>query len=728
MTITSTAVQRHPAERFGYFMATHPRIRRVSIFWSVGHILTLWSVVAAPPAFASTMAGVLNWTGIKDTYGVPLGSYYLSVVSAGEAITEAGPDLSLNPASWARWLGNAIITGVSHDTVVSWLQAQVSFYVFMITVALWLLKFAMSSTWLYWLATWFRPLFDVLRTMLIDLWVFPICLVLALGYGAYQMMWHGRRGLGWSIILSSVAIGVIGIILVFKGDPLGELSGDHGLLYQARTLAFTAAQGALNNGSLVPGADNAANLDHLTAVTADAVLRHPLQLMNFGMIVDNVGGCGTAYSHALMAGDARGIPTSLGPTSLGPAVGVPGATGTDALPLPFIGGGDHSGPAHAMAKCGAPQALAHAQQLDFGSFAVGIGFCLLGFVFTFFICYVAYSYVMVCGAAFLNAFMALFAAGPAMIAGGPRQRAKRRIKEFFKHAFLVFAYVVYVSFAAVIILKTVAPNGYAAQVGMTHPVAQLVMIAIMSAVAIGLFWWLKKELNDHSRQDLVHAVHQVIDRARAGYDHGKEALDKGMSATQRGRDWLMDKGTSGGGGSDDGDDQPLTGQPVEGRSSVNKPSSSTGGGGAMPESLPVPGGGGGTLPASGGAVGGAAAGAGGSAASGAAAVAAPEVVAGLAVAEKLQGGRQQHSAPRSNGNGRPSSDAPPVIDANRSQHTWVPGDYGVQLPADGRTNQSASGQQRTLPPPPPPPEQPIFEADIDDYWNEPPAAGRNQQR
>ncbi|MCA2243424.1 hypothetical protein [Mycobacterium sp. WUMAC-067] len=719
MTIASTAARPHPAERFGYFMAIHPRIRRVSIFWSVGHILTLWSVVAAPPAFASTMAGVLNWTGIKDTYGVPLGSYYLSVVSAGEAITEAGPDLSINPASWARWLGNAIITGVSHDTVVSWLQAQVSFYVFMITVALWLLRFAMSSTWLYWLATWFRPLFDILRTLLIDLGVLPICLILALGYGAYQMLWHGRRGLGWSIMLSSFAIGVIGMILVFQGDPLGELSGDHGLLFQARTLAFTAAQGALNNGSLVPGADNSANLDHLTAVTADAVLRHPLQLMNFGMVVDDIGTCGTAYSKALMAGDGQMLPT-LSPTL---PTGAPGSmSATDALP--FIGGGDHSRPAHAMANCGAPQALAHAQQLDFGSFAVGIGFCVLGMIFTFFICYVAYSYVMVCGAAFLNAFMALFAAGPAMIDGKPRQRAKRRIKEFFKHAFLVFVYVLYVSFAAVIILKTVAPNGYAAQVGMTHPVAQLVMIAIMSAVAIGLFWWLKKELNDHTRQDLVHAVHQVIDQARAGYDKGHEAIDKGMAATQRGRDWLMDKGAAGGGGSDDGDEQPLTGQPVQGRSSVNKPSStSTGGGGAggLTESLPVPGGGGGALPAAGeGAAGGAAAG-------GAAAVVAPEVVAGLAVAEKVQGGRKQHSAPRGNGNGRPSPDAPPVIDANGPQHSWVPGDYGSQAPADGRTNQPANSQQRTLPPPPPPQQQPIFDTDTNDYWNEPPAPGRGQQ-
>ena len=49
----------------------------------------------------------------------------------------------------------------------------------MITLALWLLRFAMSSMWLYWLATWFRPLFDAMRQLLADLWVFPLCLTAA---------------------------------------------------------------------------------------------------------------------------------------------------------------------------------------------------------------------------------------------------------------------------------------------------------------------------------------------------------------------------------------------------------------------------------------------------------------------------------------------------------------------------------------------------------------------
>jgi len=143
-----------------------------------------------------------------------------------------------------------------------------------------------------------------------------------------------------------------------------------------------------------------------------------------------------------------------------------------------------------------------------------------------------------------------------------------------------------------------------------------------------------------------------------------------MSATQRGRDWLMEKGAADGGGSDQNDDQPLTGQPVQGRSGVNKPSASTGGGGGgLTESLPIPSGGGGTPPAR------------------------RRRHRRCSCRSRRFGGR------RCSRSGRVSSVAPPVIDATSSQHVWVPGDYGAQSPADGRTNRSGNGQQRTLPPP-----------------------------
>ncbi len=128
------------------------------------------------------MAAALNWTGITDSYGVPIGAYFLSTVDTMEALTEGGPpDVSVvDPGSWVKWGGaHALTTGLTHETVASWVQAQASCYIFLIAAVLWLLKFAMSSTWMSWLAIWFKPILEALRQLLVELHVFPICLALA---------------------------------------------------------------------------------------------------------------------------------------------------------------------------------------------------------------------------------------------------------------------------------------------------------------------------------------------------------------------------------------------------------------------------------------------------------------------------------------------------------------------------------------------------------------------
>jgi hypothetical protein len=502
-------MSRNAAEFLGYQLAVHPRLARAGTITLLSHLLAVWSVVAAPPAAAATVAGALGWTGITDSHGVPLGAYYLSVVSTSEAITQAGPGLSADPSSWARWLASAVTTGLTHDTVAAWLQAQAAGYVLMISVALWLLRFAMSATWLAWLATWCRPLLEAIRALMTQLSVVPICLLLGLAVGAYHLVWHGHRGRGWSIILSTFTVGLLALALT--RDPLGELDPEHGVLTTARGLGFSVAQAAMNNGPLTSGGTGT-QMQSLTGLIADATVRTPLQLWNFGTPVDGVGTCGPAWSAAVLTGDP-------------------------------------SAPAHAMANCGAPQALSYAQHLDGSNVALGFFFCLLGAVFTFFVSYVAYSYVLVVCAAFLHAILMVTAAPAAMIAGPPRRTAVRRAIQFVKSAVLVFAYVTYISIAAMIVLKTAAPGGYAAQVGMTHPVAVLVMIAIISAVATGIFVWLKRELRDGTRHDLTQTLTNLIRLGAIGYDRGRRREQSARTAHADSADR----------------DRPHTGTPVHGR-------------------------------------------------------------------------------------------------------------------------------------------------------------------
>lgn len=521
---TTSRLRDVAAERLGYELAVHPRLRRLLTFWTMTHVLALWAVIAAPRAAASTMSAALNWTGITDTDGVPVGAYFLSTVDTMEALTESGPDVSVvDPGSWVRWGAHAITTGLTHETVASWVQAQASCYIFLLAAVLWLLKFAMSSTWLYWLAAWFRPILEALRQMLVDLHFFQICLALGIGVGAFHIFWHGRRGHGATIILTAFAIGMLGLWLT--RDPLGELTGNDGLLNQARALGFSVAQAATNNGPIA-GGGTTGQLGHLTSVLADALVRAPLQIWNFGTTVDTIGSCGHAWSAAIMSGV-------------------------------------RDAPAHAMTSCGAPQALRYAQGIDGTVFALGIGFCLLGMVFAFFVLYVTYSYIMVCGAALLNAVMAIFAAGPAMIHGAPRRRARRRLEQFFRHAFLVFVYVLYTCVAALLILKTVAPGGLASQVGMTSPVAMLVLVALWSAVATGVFWYLKREiLHDNTRQDLVQSVRQAVHLGNQGYRRGQSRIGQGKNIADKTRERFSRA-------SDETGEKPgstLTQAPVAGRS------------------------------------------------------------------------------------------------------------------------------------------------------------------
>lgn len=604
------------AERLGYELANHPRLRRVLIFALATHTLALWALIAAPRASAATMAAALNWTGITDTYGVPIGAYFLSTVDTMEALTEGGPDVSVvDPGSWVRWGTHALTTGLTHETVASWVQAQASCYIFLIAAVLWLLKFAMSSTWMTWLATWFKPILEALRQLLVELHVFPICLALGIGVGAFHILWHGRRGHGAAIILSAFAIGMFGLWLT--RDPLGELTGNDGLINQARTLGFSVAQAATNNGPIA-GGGTTGQLSHLTSVLADALLRAPLQIWNFGTTVDSIGSCGNAWSGAIMSGV-------------------------------------RDAPAHAMASCGAPQALHYAQSIDGSVFALGIGFCLLALFFAVFVTYVTYSYIMVCGAALLNAVMAIFAVGPAMIHGAPRRHARRRLEQFFRHAFLVFVYVLYTCVAALLILKTVAPGGLASQVGMTSPVAMLVLVALWSAVATGVFWYLKREiLHDHTRQDLVQTVRHAIHLGNSGYQRGQDKLTQGRDLADKARQRFSRSS----GGDDDAEPGTTFTQPaVPGRPPAGGAGRTPAGPvGRPPASMGQPGGAAaGASRAGTGVAAGGASGAAGAAEAGAA-VLAPEVAIPAAIAvgaaSKARSGHRQPSHTTQPPNGR----------------------------------------------------------------------------
>ena len=525
MTVAAapTGLAGRAAEWLGYQMAVHPRLRRVSVIWLCGHLLTTWAVITAPRAAAASAIQILDFTGLKDSYGVPVSYYFLSTVSTAEKIRETGPGLSLNPNSWKDWVSDSLMTGLTHDGVAAALQMQAALYVTMVALALWGLNFVLSFEWLEFLTSFFAPLFDTLQQFVVDLYLVPICLALGLAVGGYHVVFNNRMGYGWRVIMSTVVIGILGFIVT--RDPVAKLGSEDGLLAQARYVGLEVSSAAVGNAAIAPAGTNP--MEALSRSLVDAMIRAPLQLFNFGTPIDGIGGCAGNWN------------TAIGQQKL-------------------------DGPVQAMKTCGADYAVNYAQQLDGSNLGVGLFFLLFGAAFTAFIVYVAYSYFMVAGAAFINAIWMLFAAPLAMIDGAPRQRAWRRFTEFFRHVVLVFAYVLYLSFAAVIIKQISAAGGYAEQADVNSPFAKLILTALVSVAAIGVFAWLKKQLGDQVRQNLAASVRNTAAAGRAGMERGQRHNARAGATLAAAKAAGAPPGPDG----DSADGEALTGQPSPGRNST----------------------------------------------------------------------------------------------------------------------------------------------------------------
>ena len=103
---------------------------------------------AAPQASAATNAAVLNWTGLKDSYGVPIGDYCLAIASIPEQISQAGPERGLGSGQLgemepARDGGDRRQSDHGHI-----LTAEAGFFIGVIAVALWIMKITVSTYWL----------------------------------------------------------------------------------------------------------------------------------------------------------------------------------------------------------------------------------------------------------------------------------------------------------------------------------------------------------------------------------------------------------------------------------------------------------------------------------------------------------------------------------------------------------------------------------------------------
>lgn len=209
----------------------------------------------------------IAWMGIKDSHGVPVAKY----------------TLTLNEGSAAKPIYAAIATV---DSVVY------EIYLVVTTTALWLIKFVLEFKWLGLFAEPFKTIgggiesamdkYGLAATALAVLAIIVACTALA-----------GKTAKAFSNI--AMGLLMVGVAATIFANPLAELVGSDGLLAKGRDTGMQIAT-SVSGGK---GTDT----DAMVAQMADRFLRSPTQMINFGKVSDSISRtCQEAWSNGIKNG------------------------------------------------------------------------------------------------------------------------------------------------------------------------------------------------------------------------------------------------------------------------------------------------------------------------------------------------------------------------------------------------------------------------------------------
>lgn len=497
------------------WLADHPRVRRTVVAMTLTYTLSLVGLLCAPNAVAAGGSAALGWTGLRDTEGVPIAYYFLSLVSVREAATNNGQEVSmLDPTSWTRWMGAAMERAVDNATAAWWLGMIAGTFIFIMAAALWFLRFALSTGWLVAIATFALPLYNAVSSLVNSMMLPAIAITLCAIVAGYHIQ-RGEPGRGWAMAGTAVVLTVL-LYTVFS-DPIGDLYSEDGLLALGRGTGLEIAQAA-TGAPFASGTSLDAKLDALMSHVVTAGVRHPLQVLNFGMVVDDIGGCRQAWSTATMA----------------------------------AGGVDSDGPAHAMANCGAPQALAYAQRLGGSDATIGLALLFVAVVVAFFYFYVGLSVMLV---GIKSVYFGILV-GPSFMLGlmgfGRAYKFARHCgTELFMHVVQLMVFEVYLAVSAIGLTWVLTTDVLGASTATAIP--RVLIMAVVAGVLWLGFRFVDRSFHTDSmgtigrqvsgawhagtgavREETARtAVRGINERRRAGSEAGSDGQDSGSGSESR---------------------------------------------------------------------------------------------------------------------------------------------------------------------------------------------------
>ncbi|BCK57293.1 hypothetical protein [Nocardia wallacei] len=221
----------------------------------------------------------LSWMNIHDSSGVPLSRYQL--------VTDRGS------------LFEPVNTGIS---II--INLEFAGWSVLVTSSIWLIGWALSFRWL----DAFSSALHGVAVNLTGQLATPLMLITAATVGAFFVAYFVGRGFYTKATLQVVTMLVVAIVgTLFLSEPLGEVLGSNGWLAQGRNLGITVAAGLNGNGN----PDPTALVETMQADLADNFARRPLQVWNFGHIVDQRPGCEAMWSAGINSGSGERIKNGM---------------------------------------------------------------------------------------------------------------------------------------------------------------------------------------------------------------------------------------------------------------------------------------------------------------------------------------------------------------------------------------------------------------------------------
>lgn len=424
--------------------------------------MTLGAVATAQTgtdtAGSSTIDAV-GWMNVRDSHGVPLANYVFAtnhgnVFHPGNAALSTALDLE-----FAGFMGTEV-------------------------TSIWVIDYAVSFRWLDLVA---EPLSRVADTLAGQVGT-PVILVLAVTVGGIPVGWFIVRGYFAKATLQVVTmIGVALFSVPYLAHPMADVLSSDGLLAQGRDVGVAVAAGL--NGQSNPSPHMI--VDSIEGTLADNFVRYPLQVWNFGHVVDDSPACRAAWSDGVLAGSDDKVTSGL-------------------------------------KRCGDVAAYTKSQNPNAGQVCTGLLLLVFAAVLLMFGVYLSGKIVVAAAEAVYHAFMAIFGFAAGGYVYGPSQTfLLRNLVDAFVSAGKMVAFTLYLGIYALVL-------GDVFEQAQGHGIAVIFIGGSFMLVGIVLLRRMSRSLAAAPGR-IAGQISGVLATGRAAQagGGGSMAAAGGMSGTQR---------------------------------------------------------------------------------------------------------------------------------------------------------------------------------------------------